>query len=221
MSRWLLAPVAVACLVAGLAPLGVASLAGARGVSLGLTDPALAPVLHNAALLAASICLPALALGLAGAFCLRRAGPAARALLFAIAVLVLVVPAPALESFPALYHPALRDLARLGCAVARGAALVLLVTGPSVHGLDPRLGQAARSAGATPLQAWRHTVLAPVWAPAVLGVGLAFLAALTQTRAAAILAPHLDLADAWVAPASLLLVACSAASLSVLMRRPA
>jgi ABC-type Fe3+ transport system permease subunit len=221
MRNWLLAPVAAACLVAGLAPLGVAILAGARGLALGLAEPALAPVLHAGVLLAASIGPPALALGLAGAFCLQRANLSARAFVLAVAILVLVVPAPPLAGFPELRQLSLRTLAQLGCAVSRGAALVLLTTAPSCWAIPPHLRRAAQSAGATPFQAWCHAVLAPLWAPSALGVMLAFLAALVQTPAAVILAPHLDMADAWVAPASLLLVACSATALGMLARRQA
>jgi ABC-type Fe3+ transport system permease subunit len=148
MTRWLLAPVAVACLVAGLLPLGVAGLAGAKGAAFGLADPALAPALRLSLLLAAAVSLPALALGLAGACAMRRTrGPSTKFLL-ALAVLVLVVPAPLLGAFPNPLHPALRDLARLGCAIARGAALVLLVVEPKIAAIHPRLGLAARSAGA-------------------------------------------------------------------------
>jgi ABC-type spermidine/putrescine transport system permease subunit II len=211
MTRLLLAPIALICLLAGLVPLGVASLAASRGLLQGLADPALAPSLHLSALLAATAACLGAALGLAGAAAIRAAARPGR----------LIVPAPTLARFPALADPALRDLARLACAAARAAALMLLVTTPAMATLRPGLRQAAMSAGATPLQAWRHAVLAPLWLPVCLGLAFAFLATMAQTPAEAILAPHLDLADAWIAPASLLLVACSAAALSLLAHSPA
>jgi hypothetical protein len=48
-----------------------------------------------------------------------------------------------------------------------------------------------------------------------------WIAALVEGPAAAVLAPHLDLARAWVAPACLLMVASSIAALALLLRRPA
>ncbi len=221
VTRLLLAPIALICLLAGLVPLGVASLAASRGLLQGLADPALAPSLHLSALLAATAACLGAALGLAGAAAIRAAARPGRLIVLALAVALLAVPAPTLARFPALADPALRDLARLACAAARAAALMLLVATPAMATLRPGLRQAAMSAGATPLQAWRHAVLAPLWLPVCLGLAFAFLATMAQTPAEAILAPHLDLADAWIAPASLLLVACSAAALSLLAHSPA
>ena len=218
MTRLLLTPIALICLLAGALPLGVALLAASKGLLEGMADPALAASLRNAALAAGAATVPAAIVGLACAACIGRARNAARVVL-GLAIVLLVLPAPILV-LPGLGEPSLRELARFACAVARGAALVLLFSAHAVAGLDPALRRAARCAGATPLQAWRHAVLAAIWRPACLGALAAFLVALAQTPAAAILAPHLDLADAWIAPASLLLVACSAAALTALLGRP-
>jgi ABC-type spermidine/putrescine transport system permease subunit II len=221
VSRLLLAPLALACLVAGLVPLGVAAFAAEQGIAAGLHDPVSAPVLRASILLAAAACLPGAALGLAGACCLRGAGAWWRALpacVLACAIAVLVLPASALVAWPAWPPPALRDLEGFGSAMVRGAALMMLVATPALSRLEPGLRAAAEAAGARPFQAWRHAVLAPVWGPVMLGVCLGFAAALTQTEAAAILAPHLDLAEAWALPAALLLVACSALGLGALVR---
>ena len=212
MSRLLLAPVAGTCLLAGLIPLAVAVVAAGHGVAAGLSDPVLAPALRLSALLAASAAIPGALLGLLAAASLRHAGAWARPVL-GCAVLVLVLPASALAGMPAWPLPTLDHLAGPGSALVRGAALMLLVTARPVAALRPGLHRAALCAGATPFQAWRRIVLAPLWLPAVTGLALGFLAALAQTQAAAILAPHLDLADAWVLPGALLVVACSLVAL--------
>jgi ABC-type Fe3+ transport system permease subunit len=217
-ARLFLTPIAVVCLIAGLMPLGVAGVAAGKGMRLGLADAALAPSLHLAVMMAAAACVPALILGLAGAISIRNAPPALRFVVIGIAICLLALPAPALTALPWLGGASLRDVARFACAVARGAGLVLLVTAAAVQSITPGLRLAAESAGATPLQAWRHVVLAAVWLPVALGWVGAFLVALAQTQAAMILAPHLDLADAWIAPASLLLVGCSVTAVMVLLR---
>lgn len=219
MTRLLLAPIALVCLMAGALPLAAACIAATRGLHDGFADPALAPALHEALVLASLACLPALALGLAGAVCIRRAAFGVRAIILSIAIVMLIVPAPPLDVMPAWDDPSLSALARLACAIARGAALVVLIAAPAASAIDPRLRLAALAAGARPVQAWRHTVLAPLILPALAGLLAAFLAALTQTGAAAIVRPHLDIADAWIAPASLLLVACSATALAMVLQR--
>ena len=218
MTRLLLAPIALVCLLAGALPLAVACVAAARGLHDGFSDPALAPALHQALVLASVACLPALALGLTGAVCIRRTALIVRAMILGIAIVVLIVPAPPLDMLPALANPSFSALARLGCAIARGAALVVLIAAPAASSINPRLRRAALAAGARPLQAWRHAVLGPLLVPCLAGLLAAFVAALTQTGAAAIIRPHLDIADAWIAPASLLLVACSATALAMLLR---
>lgn len=74
-------------------------------------------------------------------------------------------------------------------------------------------------AGATPWQAAFHAVLAPLAWPLAGATFAAAAAALAEGPASIVLAPHLDLARAWVAPATLLLAAGSITALSVLLRR--
>jgi ABC-type Fe3+ transport system permease subunit len=226
LGRLLLIPLALACLLAGLLPLAAAAIAAGYGMHQSVADPELGPALRQALGLAAAVAAVSLPLGLLGSASIKGAAPGARRLVLGLAVCLLVVPAPRLAGFPdlsALAHPiagnpAIAALVRLACAVARGTALVVLITAPAVGGIPRGLRRAALCAGAGRFQAWRHVVLAPVWLPACIGLAIAMLAALAQTPAAGIIAPHLDLADAWVAPASLLLVACSATALIMLLR---
>ena len=221
MMRFVLAPIAATFLFAGLVPLAAASIAASRGIVLTLHDPAFAAAFAQAAWLACAASLPGAALGLAGAACLRRAGAWARMVL-GCAILVLVLPAPMLSHWPAWPAGAppltMADMeaawAGPCAAVARAAALMLLIMAHPVTMIRPALRQAALYAGATPFQAWRHVVLAPIMGPLLIGVAACLGAVLAQTGAAAIVAPHLDLVDAWVLPAALVMVACSVLALS-------
>jgi ABC-type Fe3+ transport system permease subunit len=218
VARWLLAPLAVTSLLAGLLPLLLAVAAGWHGVWIGLHDQALAPSLRQAALaagLAAAIAVP---LGLAGALAAAASSAVVRGLVYALAVLLLLTPAPGFDGldFFAPADPA--GAFAFTCAVARGAALALLILAPNLHALPPGLRRAARLAGATPWQALRDAALIPLAWPLLGAACAALLVALVEGPASAVLAPHLDLAHAWIAPAALLLVAGSVAALSVLLR---
>jgi ABC-type spermidine/putrescine transport system permease subunit II len=218
VARWLLAPLAVTSLLAGLLPLLLAVTAGWHGVWTGLHDPALAPTLHAAAmaaLLATAIAVP---LGVAGALATAASPPAARGLVYALAVLLLLTPAPGFAGLDFLSPPDPAGALAFACAVARGAALALLILAPNLHAQPPGLRRAAGHAGATPWQAWRDAVLVPLAWPLVGAAGAALSVAWVEGPASTVLAPHFDQARAWVAPAALLLVAGSVAALAVLLR---
>jgi ABC-type Fe3+ transport system permease subunit len=219
MSRLLLAPLAVFTLLAGLLPLGAALFAGSRGVAVGLRDPALAASLRAAELGAVVAAPLAVLLGLTGALAMWRAAPLLRFIVAAVAVLLLLTPAPGFDTIGFLtpLHPA--AAMAFACAVARGAALALLVLSAGLLRIPEGLQRAAVLAGARPGQAWRHAVLAPLRPYLLLALAAALLAAFAEGPAGDVLAPHLDLAEAWVAPAALLLVAGSVAALSVILRR--
>jgi ABC-type Fe3+ transport system permease subunit len=220
MMRFVLAPIAATFLFAGLVPMAAASFAAARGLALTVEDPAFATTLSKAVWLAGAASLPGAALGLAGAVCLARAGAWAR-LVMGCAILVLVLPAPMLSHWPALppggppITMADMEAAWAGpcAAIARAAALMLLIMAHPVSCIRPALRQAALCAGATPFQAWRHVVLKPIMWPLLAGMAACLGAVLAQTGAAAIVGPHLDMVDAWVLPAALLMVACSVLAL--------
>ena len=219
MARWLLVPLAVISLLAGLPPLLLAVVAGWHGVWTGLHDPALAPTLHQAALaalLAAAIAVP---LGLAGALAAVASRPAVRGLVYALAALLLLTPAPGFDGLDFLSRPNPAGAVAFACTVARGAALALLILTPNLHALPPGLRRAARLAGATPWRAWRDATLIPLTWPLVGAACAAFFVALVEGPATIVLAPHLVLARVWIAPAALLLVPGSIAALSLLRPR--
>lgn len=231
MTRLLLAPIAVFALLAGLLPLLTGLVAAWQGIEAGIADPALAHMVRRAvfaALVAAACAVP---LGLAGALVVAQAARWVRGLIYALAVLLLIAPAPGFDvpgfDVPGFGVTALGDMAHpaslvaFACAIARGAALSLLILGPSLHALPPGLRRAAMQCGAGPLRAWCDGVLAPLALPLCGAAVASWIAALVEGPAAAVLAPHLDLARAWVAPACLLMVASSIAALALLLRRPA
>ena len=96
--------------------------------------------------------------------------------------------------------------------------MALLILAPNLPALPPGLRRAAVYAGATPWRALRDATLIPLAWPLLGAVCAAIAVALVEGPASAVLAPHLDPARAWIAPAALLLVAGSVAALSVLLR---
>jgi ABC-type spermidine/putrescine transport system permease subunit II len=218
VARWLLAPLAVTSLLAGLLPLLLAVAALWHGASAGLHDPALAHSLHQAALAALLAAAVAVPLGLAGALAAAASRPALRGLVYALCVLLLLTPAPGFDGLEFLSPPDPAGAVSFACAVARGAALALLILAPNLRALPPGLRQAALFAGATPWQATRDAALIPLAWPLLGAACAAMTVALVEGPASEALAPHLDLARAWIAPAALLLVAGSVAALSVLLR---
>jgi thiamine transport system permease protein len=219
VTRLLLVPIAFLCLLAGLAPIVTGLIAGWHGLGLALADPGLAPVLGQAGLAALVAVALAVPLGLAGGLAVAAAPVWERGLVYALAVGLLIAPAPGFGGLTLIRADHLASVIAFACAVARGAAIALLILAPALGALPPRLRQSAMLAGATPFQAWRHAILAPLLLPlagaAIAAAGVAFV----EGPAAAVLAPHLALAQAWIAPASLLLSASAAAALSVLLRR--
>ncbi len=213
MSRLLAASVAVIFLLAGLIALAGASTVAQPGAAAVLQDPVLPVLLAESAVPATIAAALALILGLAAATAIRHAGARLRLVIFGIAICQLILPAPLLTGWPSPAAQPNWDIGGLPYAVIRGATLVLLITAPSVAAITSGLRQAARSAGATPLLAWRHVVLAQIWRPACLGWLAAALAALAQTPAIGILAAHLDLWAIWLFLTSLLLIACSVLAL--------
>jgi ABC-type Fe3+ transport system permease subunit len=218
-ARLLLVPVAALTLLAGLLPLGAAAYGGWSGVQAGLADPALAHSLRAAALAALVAAPLAVASGLAAALAVWRAAAWVRLTVGALAVLVVLMPAPGFASIDFLAPPRPAMAMAFACCLARGAALALLVLGAGLKRVPQGLQQAAILAGAAPAQAWRHAVLAPIRPYLLFALAAAALAALVEGPAGEVVAPHLDLAEAWVAPAALLLVASSVAALAVLTRR--
>jgi ABC-type Fe3+ transport system permease subunit len=219
VSRLLLVPFAALTLMAGLVPLGAALLGGWHGVTAGVRDAALAHALRDAAIGCGAAAPLAVLLGLAGALSIWRAVALVRFLVCALSILVLLVPAPGFITMDFLAPPHPAAALAFACAVARGAALSLLVLAVGLRRIPDHLQRAALLAGATPGQAWRHAVLAPLRPYLTFALIASALAALAEGPAGEVLAPHLDLAEAWIAPAALVLVAGSAAALSVLLRR--
>jgi ABC-type Fe3+ transport system permease subunit len=219
MMRLLLAPIAVLTLFAALLPLGVAAMAGGRGLAASLADPRLLPAMRTALAGAALVTALAVPLGLLLALSVWRAARPMRGLALAFCVVLLAVPAPGFADLGFLAPPRPAAALAFGCAVARGAAFAVLILAAGLGRVPPGLQTAARAAGAGPVQAWRHAVLAPLAWPLLGAAALAFAVGLAEGPAAAVLAPHFDLADSWIAPASLLLAAASVAALAVLGRR--
>jgi len=133
--------------------------------------------------------------------------------------MVMLMPAPGFESLDFLVPPRPGMAMAFACCVARGAALASLVLGAGLRRVPEGLQRTAVLAGASPVQAWRHAVLAPLRPYLLFALAAAGVAALVEGPAGEVLAPHLDLAEAWVAPAALLLVASSVVALAVLTRR--
>ncbi len=225
MTRLLLAPIAVLALFAGVLPLAAGGVAGWQGLAKGLLDPAIGPalarVLHRAVIAALAAPLCAVPLGFAGALAVAPAARWVRGLIYALAVLLLIAPAPGFDAtgLADLTRPA--ALVAFACAIARGAALALLILTPSLHALPAGLKRAAMQCGAGPLRAWWDAVVVPLSVPLCGAVVAAAISTVVEGPAAAVLAPHLNLARAWVAPACLLMMAASIAALSLLLRRPA
>ena len=219
MARLVLIPVAFLCLVAALLPVGVAALSAQPSAIAAWSDPRLTAALTAALVGAAVVAGASLLIGFIGALALRSAGRSAKAVVVALAILVLLAPAARYATLPtrvpvdaALFLPVIG-------AMARGTALTLLVLTAALARVPPSLSIAARAAGARPLQAWRHAVLAPLMWPLGAAAALAFLAGLAEGPAAMAALPHFDLARAWVAPAGLLAAAISAIALARLLRR--
>jgi thiamine transport system permease protein len=218
VARLLLAPIAFLLVLAGVLPLVAGVAPGAHAIAAGLADPALLPVLRQAllaALVAVAIAVP---LGLLAALAMASAPRWARGLLYTLAVLLLVLPAPGFAFPDGIAAARLPALAAFGGAVARGAALALLILAPAMGRLPPGLRRAASMAGARPLQSWRHAVLLPLFWPIAAAKLACFIAALMAGPAAAVLAPHVDMARAWVVPAALLLAVGSLTALSTVLR---
>jgi ABC-type spermidine/putrescine transport system permease subunit II len=218
-ARLLLVPLAALTLMAGVLPLGAAAYGGWIGLQAGLADPALAHALRSAALGAAVAAPVAVALGLAASLAIWRASAWVRLAVGALAVMVMLMPAPGFESLDFLVPPRPGMAMAFACCVARGAALASLVLGAGLRRVPEGLQRTAVLAGASPVQAWRHAVLAPLRPYLLFALAAAGVAALVEGPAGEVLAPHLDLAEAWVAPAALLLVASSVVALAVLTRR--
>jgi ABC-type spermidine/putrescine transport system permease subunit II len=215
----MLVPVALVAVLAGAA--GLAWLAPAAfGAAGALTGPALMRGGRVAIEGAAAAALLAVPLGLAGALAAWRAGSVARVAVAVLALLVLVSPAPVFVSLRFMHAPGdLADAVAFAAAVARGAAVSLLIIGAGLRCVPPGLRRAAQLAGARPLQAWRHAVLAPLFPYLAASVLAALAAALAEGPEAAVLSPHLDGARAWIAPAALLLIAGGLAALATVLRR--
>ena len=220
MARLLLLPVALITLLAACAPLLVAAFYGGRGIAQGLQEPALATALLISGQGAALAAAAGLVLGLIGALALWRAAAWARGLVLGLAVLLLVTPAPGFETLDFLAPLRLTPLLEFTCAVARATTLGLLVLSVWLRRVPSGLRRSAIAAGASPARAWWDAVLRPLALPMVLAFCVAALAVLGQSPAAAVLAPHLDLAEAWIAPAALLLAGGSLAAIAVLLGRP-
>ncbi len=213
MTRLLRAIVAVAGLLAGLMALAAALWAVPPGATAFLRDPALPSLLAQAAVPAAGAAALALVPGLAAATSIRHAGGLPRLVAFAIAICLLLLPAPLLTGWPSADELARGNEGGLPYAVGRGTALVMLITAPAITGITPGLRRAARMAGATPLRAWRHVVLAQIWRPVCVGWLASAIAALAQTPAFGVIARRLDTRPVWLIAISLLLIACSALAL--------
>jgi ABC-type spermidine/putrescine transport system permease subunit II len=220
MARLLLIPIAVLGLCAGLLPLIAAIIAASHGLTGGLVDPALLSVTRVTLLAAAVATAIAVPLGLTLALALRSTVTAVRPLAYGLAILVLVMPAPGFESLAFLSPPHPAQAVAFACCIARGAALATLILSAALRAIPPTLTTAARAVGARPGQAWCHAVLAPLTWPLLASALAAFIAGLVEGPGGAVLGPHLDLAEAWIAPAALLLTAASVAALATLARRP-
>jgi len=220
MARLLFIPLAFLCLLAALLPIGIAALRAEPGAAAAWLDPRLAAALPAAWVGAACVAGASLVIGFLGALALRHAGPVAKLVAGALAILVLLAPAARYAALPGRLPLDLALLLPVLGAVARGTALVLLVLSAGLARVPMSLATAARAAGARPLQAWRHAVLAPLMRPLAIAAALAFLAGLAEGPAAMAALPHFDLARAWVAPAGLLAAAISAIALARLLRRP-
>jgi ABC-type spermidine/putrescine transport system permease subunit II len=220
MARFLFIPLAFLCLLAALLPIGITGVSAQAGAIAAWSDPRLAAALPAAWVGAAGVAGASVLVGFIAALALRGAGPGAKAVAGALAILVLLAPAARYAVLPTRMPPNLAVLLPLLGAVARGTALALLVLTAGLARVPASLATAARAAGARPLQAWRHAVLAPLKWPLAAAAALAFLAGLAEGPAAMAALPHFDLARAWVAPAGALAAAASAIALVGLLRRP-
>jgi ABC-type spermidine/putrescine transport system permease subunit II len=219
MARLLLIPLAMFCLVAALLPVFIAALSAQPGAVAAWSDPRFAAALPVAYQGAGIVAGASLLFGLIGSLALRGAGSGAKIVAGALAILVLLAPAARYAVLPARVPPNPALLLPVLGAVTRGTALTLLVLTVALARVPASLAKAARAAGARPLQAWRHAVLAPLLWPLAVAAALAFFAGLAEGPAAMAALPHFDLARAWMAPAGLLGAAVSAIALLRLLRR--
>lgn len=182
-----------------------------------LLAQALRESLQDAAIGAALVTLLAMLPGLAAALSFRRTGKPARYAAAGLALLLLIAPAPPFSAAAFLHDPSNRDTAlALAAAVARSAALIMLVLLAGLRAVPPGLQRAAMLAGARPFQAWRHAVLAPLWRYLVAAFAASFLLVLASGPLMATLAPHMATGNLWEVPACLLLATAGLAALATL-----
>jgi ABC-type spermidine/putrescine transport system permease subunit II len=219
VARLLLVPVALLALLGGLAGVVLAGWAEGGPAAGALADPALVLGWRGAALAAAIVALAAVPAGFAGALALWGAGGAVRLLAAGLGVLLVAAPGVGYGPVSLAHLAADRGaLLPLAAAVARAAAVALLLTGVGLRQVPPGLRRAAMLAGARPGQAWRHAVLAPLWPYLLAAAVAAFFVALAEGPEGAVLAAHLALAREWLAPAALLLLVGGLAGLASLLR---
>jgi ABC-type Fe3+ transport system permease subunit len=218
MARLLLVPIVLLIFLAALVPLVAAALAGGHGLAASLADRHVQNAMRTAVtggLLVAAVAVP---IGFAPALALWQAAGWVRMPALAVCVAVLVTPAPGFTDLSFLSP--LRPGALLGfcCAVSRGAAMAVLILSAGLARIPFGLPAAARSAGARPLRASLDAVVAPLAWPLAGAALVAFAVGIADGPASSLLAPHFDLAGAWVAPAALLVAVASVAAMSVLLQ---
>jgi ABC-type spermidine/putrescine transport system permease subunit II len=224
MSRLLLVPVAVLTWMGGLFLLVLSLAALSHNWSGLLPGAALAPSLRDAATSAALVTALALPAGLGAALAFRRTGKAARYTATGLALLLLIAPPPPFSAVVFLHDPASRAaVLPLAAAVARGAALIMVLLLAGLRAVPPGLQRAAMLAGARPSQAWRHAVLAPLLTFLAASIVAAFALTVATGPLALAVAPHLATGSLWTVPACLLLAAAGLAALAglFLIRREA
>jgi ABC-type Fe3+ transport system permease subunit len=218
MARLLLVPIILLIFLAALVPLVAAALAGGHGVAASLADPRLQQAARTAVtggLLVAALAVP---VGFAPALALWQAAGWVRLPALAMCVAVVVTPAPGFADLTFLSPLRVGTMLGFCCAVSRGAAMAVLILSAGLARIPFGLQSAARSAGARPLRAWVDAVVAPLAWPLAGAALVAFMVGIADGPASSILAPHFDLADAWVAPAALLVAAATVAAMSVLLQ---
>lgn len=220
MARLRLAQAVFLSLLALMLILFGAAFAGRATLPSSLDSAELARTLRAAwpaVVLAAFLAVP---LGLAAASAMAAAGAIFRATGCALAVLLLIAPMPGYG--PHLLHPGAlpQDLLAAASAIARGAAAAVLILTPSLRTLPRGLVRAAIWAGAHPLRAAADALLWPLAMPLLAAALAAALLALVQGPAGTFLAPQLDLARAWLAPAAVLLLIATLAGFGAALRRP-
>jgi ABC-type Fe3+ transport system permease subunit len=218
MARLLLVPIVLLIFLAALLPLVAAALAGGHGVAASLADAHVQRAMRIAMTGGVLVAILAVLVGFAPALALWQAAGWARWPALAICVAVLLVPAPGFADLRFLSPLRPAGVLAFCCAVARGAAMTVLILSAGLARVPFGLQAAARSAGARPLRAWLDAVVAPLTWPLAGAALVAFMVGIAEGPAASLLAPHFDLADAWVAPAALLVAAASVAAMSVLLQ---